>query len=40
MMEESTLSLVIVSAVICLSVYLVYRIDVWDKKTGWSQDDK
>ncbi|MEX0418370.1 hypothetical protein [Bacillus sp. C30] len=39
-MEESTLSLTIVSAVIYLAVYLVHRIDVWDKKTGWSRDDK
>lgn len=40
MMEESTLSLAIVSTAICLSAYLVHRIDVWDKRTGWSQDDK
>ncbi|HFK1403139.1 hypothetical protein ACTFQ7_27370 [Bacillus cereus group sp. MYBK226-2] len=40
MMEESTLSLAIVAATICLFAYLVHRIDVWDKKTGWSRDDK
>ncbi|WP_257145254.1 hypothetical protein [Bacillus wiedmannii] len=40
MMEESTLSLLIVSASICVFVYLVHRIDVWDKKTGWSQDNE
>ncbi|MGH1216668.1 hypothetical protein ACQVWG_26565 [Bacillus cereus] len=40
MMEESALSLLIVSATICVFVYLVHRIDVWDKKTGWSRDDK
>ncbi|WP_257151169.1 hypothetical protein [Bacillus toyonensis] len=40
MMEESTLSLAIVSAVICLVAYLVHRIDVWDKKTGWSRNGK
>lgn len=40
MMEESTLSLAILAAAICLFVYLVHRIDVWDKKTGWSRDDK
>ncbi|MEH7186522.1 hypothetical protein [Bacillus toyonensis] len=40
MMEESTLSLAIVAAVICLGAYLVHRIDVWDKKTGWSRNGK
>ncbi|MGR5961013.1 hypothetical protein ACT7DM_28745 [Bacillus cereus] len=40
MMEESTLSLLIVSSAICVFVYLVHRIDVWDKKTGWSRNDK
>ncbi|MEB4894887.1 hypothetical protein P9Y62_24555 [Bacillus thuringiensis] len=40
MTEESTLSLLIVSAAICVFVYLVHRIDVWDKKTGWSRNDK
>ncbi|HFU7078478.1 MULTISPECIES: hypothetical protein [Bacillus] len=40
MMEESSLSLLIVSAAICVFVYLVHRIDVWDKKTGWSRNDK
>ncbi|MDA2655823.1 hypothetical protein PDQ31_26390 [Bacillus cereus] len=40
MMEESTLALAIVSATICVFVYLAYRIDVWDKKTGWSRNDK
>ncbi|MEK4899814.1 MULTISPECIES: hypothetical protein [Bacillus] len=40
MLEESTLSLLIVSATICVFVYLAYRIDVWDKKTGWSRNDK
>ncbi|MEB9437402.1 hypothetical protein P4I98_03820 [Bacillus cereus] len=40
MMEESSLALAMVSAAICVFVYLVHRIDVWDKKTGWSQDDK
>lgn len=40
MMEESPLSLAIVAAVICLGAYLVHRIDLWDKKTGWSRDDK
>ncbi|MGJ8474224.1 hypothetical protein ACSFDN_27930 [Bacillus cereus] len=40
MLEESTSSLLIVSAAICVFVYLVYRIDAWDKKTGWSRNDK
>ncbi|HFJ9453594.1 hypothetical protein ABEY32_00185 [Bacillus tropicus] len=40
MLEESTLSLAIVAVAICVGAYLVHRIDVWDKKTGWSRDDK
>ncbi|MFE5392586.1 hypothetical protein [Bacillus thuringiensis] len=40
MMEESTLSLLIVSAAICVFVYLVHRIDVVAKRTGWLEDDK
>ncbi|MGH0511096.1 hypothetical protein [Bacillus paranthracis] len=40
MMEESTLSLAIVAAAICLFVYLVHRIDVVAKRAGWLEDDK
>ncbi|ANT40275.1 MULTISPECIES: hypothetical protein [Bacillus cereus group] len=40
MMEESTLSLAIVAAVICVFVYLVHRIDVVAKRAGWLEDDK
>ncbi|MFZ7949413.1 hypothetical protein ACO1D2_11770 [Bacillus thuringiensis] len=40
MLEESTFSLLIVSAAICLSVYLVHRIDVVAKKSGWIEDDE
>ncbi len=40
MMEESTLSLAIVAAVICLSVYLVHRIEVVAKRAGWLEDDE
>ncbi|MGM2633915.1 hypothetical protein [Bacillus cereus group sp. Bce040] len=40
MMEESTLSLAIVAATICLFVYLVHRIDVVAKRAGWLEDDK
>ncbi|WP_257142667.1 hypothetical protein [Bacillus toyonensis] len=40
MMEESTLSLAILSAVICLGAYLGYRIDVVAKRAGWLEDDK
>ncbi|MGN4675210.1 hypothetical protein [Bacillus cereus group sp. MYBK225-1] len=40
MMEESTLSLAIVAAAICVFVYLVHRIDVVAKRAGWFEDDK
>lgn len=40
MMEESTLSLAIVAAAICVFVYLVHRIDVIAKRAGWLEDDK
>ncbi|MFK4011681.1 hypothetical protein [Bacillus cereus] len=33
-MEESTLSLLIVSVAICVFVYLVHRIDAWTKRQG------
>ncbi|WCS66592.1 hypothetical protein 0105phi72_047 [Bacillus phage 0105phi7-2] len=39
-MEESTISLVIVAVVICLTAYLGYRIDVVAKRAGWLEDDK
>ncbi|AJG73596.1 hypothetical protein BF38_6136 (plasmid) [Bacillus thuringiensis] len=39
-MEESTLSLAIVAAAICVFVYLVHRIDVVAKRAGWLEDDK
>ncbi|EJS63464.1 hypothetical protein ICY_05301 [Bacillus cereus BAG2X1-3] len=37
---ESSLSLVIVAVAICLSAYLVHRIDVVSKKAGWIEDDE
>ncbi|MGP2423614.1 hypothetical protein ACTT1L_16575 [Bacillus sp. FH] len=40
MMEESTLSLGIVAAAICVFVYLVHRIDVVAKRAGWLEDDR
>ncbi|WP_257212185.1 hypothetical protein [Bacillus toyonensis] len=40
MMEESTVSLAIVAAVICLTAYLGYRVDVVAKRAGWIEDDK
>ncbi|MGE6504480.1 hypothetical protein ACQKF0_30055 [Bacillus wiedmannii] len=40
MMEESTFSLAIVAAAICLSVFLVHRIDVVARRAGWFEDDK
>ncbi|WP_431613410.1 FeoB-associated Cys-rich membrane protein [Bacillus pfraonensis] len=37
-MEHST-SLAIFAVIVVSIFYLIYRIDVWDKKTGWSQDE-
>ncbi|SEB22227.1 hypothetical protein SAMN04488146_13311 [Bacillus nitratireducens] len=37
---ESPLSLIIVAIAICLSTYLVHRVDVAAKKAGWIEDDK
>ncbi|SDD43144.1 hypothetical protein SAMN04487767_10665 [Bacillus wiedmannii] len=39
-MEESTLSLAIIAAAICLFVYLVHRIEVVAKRAGWFEDDE
>ncbi|MGG1152780.1 hypothetical protein [Bacillus wiedmannii] len=40
MMEESTLSLLIVSASICVFVYLVHRIEIVAKRAGWLENDE
>ncbi len=37
---ESSLSLIIVAMAICLSTYLVHRVDVAAKKAGWTEDEK
>lgn len=37
---ESSLSLIIVAIAICLSTYLVHRVDVAAKKAGWIENDK
>jgi hypothetical protein len=37
---ESSLSLIIVAIAICLSAYLVHRIDAAEKKAGWMEDDE
>ncbi|OSY00711.1 hypothetical protein BTJ44_05978 [Bacillus mycoides] len=37
---ESSLSLIIVAIAICLSTYLVHRVDVAAKKAEWIENDK
>lgn len=39
-MLDNPLSLAILGSIISVGSYLIYRIDVWDKKTGWSQDER
>lgn len=39
-MEESTFSLLIVSASICGFVYLVHRIEIVAKRAGWLKNDE
>lgn len=38
-MEEMK-GLLIVAAVICSALFLIYRADVWGKKSGWLEDEK
>ncbi|WP_255295751.1 ICE2 family protein [Bacillus pseudomycoides] len=37
---DNPMSLAILGSVISIGVYFLYRIDVWDKKTGWSKDER
>jgi hypothetical protein len=39
-MLDNLISLAIFESVITIGAYLLHRIDVWDKKTGWSKDER
>lgn len=39
-MLDNPASLVILGSVISIGSYLIYRIDVWGKKSGWLEDER
>ncbi len=39
-MLDNPVSLAILGTIISVGSYLVYRIDVWGKKSGWLEDER